>query len=430
MLNLNPGDVNELRRLLAAGAITEEQLSGMSIGGRFGGSPAPVGPSPQNELARILSPQEEFAQGGGEGDLPMGSMRNEATGKVTYFKPGGGGFSAQPYPANAAPQARPKMRVVGFGNGQATDLGEEDARAMPVDFTRPGIEIPGLGKGRYTADGRYAVIANPDGSQTKVVLGYDAQASDRGRMRDLKFRREELDNAMREEQLGAFRERRDQVAAGPAQTMTDANQAIPQAALEKIHGKPDKGYRWTQDGKLEPLPGGEVEQGAQTAVEKAQDAIAQIDSLIGGKGKDGKEAAAHPGFGQAVGLGIPGLKYVPGTDTADFNKRLDQLKGGAFLEAFQTLKGGGQITEVEGKKATAAITRMDTAQSEDEFVKAATEFRGILARGIEKAKAKGGKAPEAAAPATQGPAVGEIRRGYVYTGGDPGSQSSWRKIGP
>ena len=222
MLNLNPGDVNELRRLLAAGAITEEQLSGMSIGGRFGGSPAPVGPSPQNELARILSPQEEFAQGGGEGDLPMGSMRNEATGKVTYFKPGGGGFSAQPYPANAAPQARPKMRVVGFGNGQATDLGEEDARAMPVDFTRPGIEIPGLGKGRYTADGRYAVIQGPNGEQTKVVLGYDAAASDRRNDRDLKRRLAEAGLAAREESLGMMRDRRQILAAGPKRTMTDA----------------------------------------------------------------------------------------------------------------------------------------------------------------------------------------------------------------
>lgn len=425
-----PQDINELRRLLASGQVTEDQLVGMTLRGRVGGgSPAPVGPGPQNELARILSPQEEFAQGGGEGDLPMGSMRNEATGKVTYFKPGGGGFSAQPYPANAAPQARPKMRVVGFGNGQATDLGEEDARAMPVDYTRPAIDIPGIGKGRYTADGRYAVVSNPDGTQTKVVLGYDAAASERGQFRNLKMRGEELDNAMREEQIGALRDRR-QLAAAPAPTMTDANQALDQKELERIHGKPDKGYRWTQNGKLEPLPGGEVEQGAQTAVEKAKDAIAQIDSLIGGKSKDGKEAQPHPGFGQAVGLGIPGLKYVPGTDTADFNKRLEQLKGGAFLEAFQTLKGGGQITEVEGKKATAAITRMDTAQSEDEFVKAATEFRDILARGIEKAKAKGGKVPESAAPASQGPTVGEIRRGYVYTGGDPGSPSSWRKVGP
>lgn len=227
MLNLNPGDVNELRRLLAAGAITEEQLAGMSIGGRFGGSPAPVGPSPQNELARILSPQEEFAQGDTSGQLPMGSMRNEETGRVTYFKPGGGGFSAQPYPAQAAPQRQPKIRLAGYGNGTLTDLGEEEGRALPVDYTRAAIDIPGLGKGRYTADGRYAVVNNPDGSQTKVVLGYDAQASDRRNDRDLKRRLAEAELAAREESLGMMRDRRQMLAAGPQRTMTDANAGEP-----------------------------------------------------------------------------------------------------------------------------------------------------------------------------------------------------------
>ncbi|MFZ4388209.1 MAG: hypothetical protein ACOYOI_08625, partial [Chthoniobacterales bacterium] len=105
----------------------------------------------------------------------------------------------------------------------------------------------------------------------------------------------------------------------------------------------------------------------------------------------------------------PGLKYVPGTSAADFNARLNEIQGGAFLQAFNTLKGGGSITETEGIKATAAINRMSTAQSEKEFNIAAREYQDILRTGIKNAKAKaataGGSVPSGrggVAPATGG----------------------------
>jgi|TARA_Y100000310_G_C20704273_1_gene833434 hypothetical protein len=65
----------------------------------------------------------------------------------------------------------------------------------------------------------------------------------------------------------------------------------------------------------------------------------------------------------------------PGSDAADFQTLMKQVKGKQFLQAFETLKGGGQITEVEGTKATEAMARMSTAQSEVEFRKGVLEFR-------------------------------------------------------
>ena len=50
---------------------------------------------------------------------------------------------------------------------------------------------------------------------------------------------------------------------------------------------------------------------------------------------------------------------------------MDQIQGGAFLTAIDTLKGTGAITEVEGTKATAAKNRMATATSEKAFNDAA-----------------------------------------------------------
>ena len=143
------------------------------------------------------------------------------------------------------------------------------------------------------------------------------------------------------------------------------------------------------------------------AIATSESLLGKIDAMIGTpavKDKSGKVinagTAPHPGFTGAVGmgrlqtLGIPGVEQlIPGTPAADFKARFDEIMGGAFLEAFETLKGGGAITETEGKKATAAKTRMSLAQSEKEFLTAANEYKAIVKTGIERARKKAGEAP-------------------------------------
>jgi flagellar protein FlgJ len=79
-----------------------------------------------------------------------------------------------------------------------------------------------------------------------------------------------------------------------------------------------------------------------------------------------------------------------GNEGRDALARFNQLKGKAFLQAYTTLKGGGQITEVEGQKAQDAMARMDRAQSEETFKQALTDFRDAVKTGIQKLKEKGG----------------------------------------
>lgn len=99
------------------------------------------------------------------------------------------------------------------------------------------------------------------------------------------------------------------------------------------------------------------------------------------------ELVKHPGFEQAVGKSsMFGIQKIPGTDARDFMNRLDQVKGSAFLEAFNSLKGGGQITEIEGKKATDAIARMDNSTSESEFKQAIKDYQDIIKKGVGRAK--------------------------------------------
>ena len=63
------------------------------------------------------------------------------------------------------------------------------------------------------------------------------------------------------------------------------------------------------------------------------------------------------------------------------------------MGAINTLRGTGQITEIEGAKATAAINRMSLAQSEVEFVRAANDFKDALNRGYKAAQQRAGVAP-------------------------------------
>ncbi len=143
------------------------------------------------------------------------------------------------------------------------------------------------------------------------------------------------------------------------------------------------------------------------ATTKSRTTLDVIDQMIGDarleKGslvvpKGGRRP--HPGFEGVVGMGVPGVRLFPGTAAAGFDALFEQAEGGAFLQAYESLRGTGQITEIEGTKATSALTRMKRSQSEAEFVKAAREFADVLRAGIARADKRyttlTGEAPEAA----------------------------------
>lgn len=148
------------------------------------------------------------------------------------------------------------------------------------------------------------------------------------------------------------------------------------------------------------------EQGFGQAEATANEVLGVIDKAIN-----------HPGREYATGLSSM-LPIVAGTDAADFNAVLDQIKGQTFLQAFQSLKGGGAITEVEGTKATQAIARLERAQSEKEFLQSLQDLRGIVANGVERARKKAGAAAQTGSnDQTAAPAQRQIsRRGRLPDG--------------
>lgn len=134
------------------------------------------------------------------------------------------------------------------------------------------------------------------------------------------------------------------------------------------------------------------------AIANAEDVINIIDQMVGKqevRDKNNKIVQAatkpHPGFENAVGTTwLPGARFNPGTDAANFQALFDQTQGAAFLEAYNLLRGAGAITNDEGKKATAARSRMSLAQSEAEFIAAAREYQSIIRKGLKVLKEKSG----------------------------------------
>ena len=124
-------------------------------------------------------------------------------------------------------------------------------------------------------------------------------------------------------------------------------------------------------------------QGIENAkiLEEGTSTINLIDSMIGNKDVEPR-IPPHPSLADAIGW-FDQLTLSTFAGTIDFETRVEQLKGKAFLNAFQKLKGGGPITETEGQAATAAQARLNMAQDEDDFIAALTEMRALTVRTIQ-----------------------------------------------
>lgn len=133
-------------------------------------------------------------------------------------------------------------------------------------------------------------------------------------------------------------------------------------------------------GREEGKDRGEARARLETDLATAEQAMREIDEL-----------ANHPGLSSILG---PLDQYRPswsmGAQGRDALARYNQAKGRAFLQAYATLKGGGQITEIEGIKAEQAMARMDRAQDEAEFRQALKDFRDAIETGMRKLRERAG----------------------------------------
>ena len=110
------------------------------------------------------------------------------------------------------------------------------------------------------------------------------------------------------------------------------------------------------------------------------------------------DVTTHPGFKVSVGASEPVgnvLAMLPGTEARDWKSKYSQLMGQEFLDAFNNLRGGGSISDTEGKTATKARAALsDPGISKAEFIRNANILENTIRDGINRQRAQAGLQPK------------------------------------
>jgi len=172
---------------------------------------------------------------------------------------------------------------------------------------------------------------------------------------------------------------------------------------QPVSGQPQPAQAMPQQAAAQPpaqsLPAGASMVSPPKAVIEARDSIPKVRDETANMIQMVDDLVSHPGMSGVVGMpnslsGTVGMvtgSYPRGSKEADFQARLDQIGGQQFLQAFEGLKGGGQITETEGRKATEAMSRLSmTGQSEGAYRQAAEDLKEVLKRAAARTYEKAG----------------------------------------
>jgi len=135
----------------------------------------------------------------------------------------------------------------------------------------------------------------------------------------------------------------------------------------------------------------------QDRIEKRAEELPKIESNAAESIATVADLLTHPGFSDVIGVPnvITGIFSPPGTDARDFKSKYKQLLGEQFLAGFNSLRGGGSITEVEGQQAKEAVAAMqDPYISEAEFKRNAALYVNTMKRAVNRERAIAGLAPK------------------------------------
>lgn len=179
------------------------------------------------------------------------------------------------------------------------------------------------------------------------------------------------DEKIRAEKKLTIDERRASASELTAQAAMRRAEAAEKSA--ESGGKPPKGYRYKEDGTLEPIPGGEAaakvearQKANLTKLEQAKSKALTVQSKI-------DEALGKTGF-FTTGLTGSILGKIPGTSSYDLDKTIDTIKANIGFQELADMRaasptGGalGQIAVRELEFLQAAVASLEQGQSREQL---------------------------------------------------------------
>lgn len=319
-----------------------------------------------------------------------------------------------------------RMKRDAFQEQQAAARAERDRQNQVRQVFAQGLPRDAQGNIDYSAASERLLALDPNQGVDFLKMG--SQEADRRHSREFDREKFNADQAYRQQQLGLQRE---QLAP------SDVREYQFYAGEERAAGRDPMGFA---DWRRQPKAGtGKYGTTVQYTTEGRPWVVGTDGSTkfldLGGAtplGPEGTAAAKAKGAatGKFVGqaqselpgviqnatqvLGMLGsLESDPYLDrmlgpidsrTPDWSSeagrvagKMDQIQGSSFLTAFESLKGGGQITEVEGTKATQAISRLGQRNVKPEDYRAAIDdLRAIVRNGVIRARVDAGELPQSA----------------------------------
>lgn len=143
-----------------------------------------------------------------------------------------------------------------------------------------------------------------------------------------------------------------------------------------VNGKVPIGYRYTENGELEAIPGGPADFKKQEQIQKQTSAVNSISSELDRLASVANQLKNHPGLNGITGIRGT-IPNIPGSQAANAEALLETLKSQTAFSVLQTMRnnsktGGalGQVSDKEGQLLQNNLAALDKAQSADAYKKA------------------------------------------------------------